>query len=122
VPPVGYYRPKYQVIDKYQSSAEHGPKEIWDGALVLKSLNIKEKDFIKKTQVCPRIDRSLVDYRNHQVDQFEKIIGSTKAQKLASPKQSIPSQTQQTVTTSDEDKKRTFNATKKSQISELSGA
>jgi len=46
IPPVGYYRSKFHQIDKYQPAAGYGPKENWDNALIQKSFNIKEKDFI----------------------------------------------------------------------------
>ena len=46
----------------------YGSKEKWSGDLAKQSTAIKELDFKKKVKACPRIDRTLVYQRQHDLD------------------------------------------------------
>ena len=58
----------------------YGSKEKWGGDLAKKSTIIKDIDFKKKVKACPRIDRTLVYQRQHDID----IKSSRKQQKSPS--------------------------------------
>ncbi len=71
VPPVGYYKSSYKAVDKNTPAAAYG-LENFD--LLKNSLKIKNDDFKTKTHVCARVNRSLGDFRWHQVQEFTKIL------------------------------------------------
>lgn len=76
VPPVGYYWPGHKAIDVELSVPVYGNSEKWDGHLLKQAIKIKEKEFARSVAfVCPRIDRSLVKYRNHQIEEFKVALG-----------------------------------------------
>ena len=76
VPPVGYYWPGHKATDPDLRTPIYGDVEKWDGHLFKQSVKIKEKEFARSVaSVCPRIDRSLVKYRDHQVKAFKYALG-----------------------------------------------
>ena len=76
VPPVGFYWPGHKAIDADLRTPVYGDPEKWDGHSFKQSINIKQKEFARSVaSVCPRIDRSLVKYRDHQIREFKLALG-----------------------------------------------
>jgi hypothetical protein len=65
VPPIGVYNKNYAHLDPDKRGPEYGDKEKWDGTDYIKASQIKDKEFEKTSKICPRIDRTLVRYREH---------------------------------------------------------
>lgn len=78
VPPVGYYWAGYKAIDRDQRTPMYGSHDKWDDHSKINAEKIKETEFQRSAfAVCPRIDRSLVKYRDHMIEEFKLALGQT---------------------------------------------
>jgi len=79
-PPIGYYWPGHKAIDADIRTPNFRSPDFWDGQMLKQSIKIKEKEFARSVaSVCPRIDRALVKYRDHQIEEFRMALGQSEA-------------------------------------------
>ena len=74
VPPVGTYSSSYNYVYPDVHTKNYGTRKNWDGRNIEDSLDIKFRDFLKNSEMCPRAERSLVKYREHEVSRYQKIL------------------------------------------------
>ena len=58
---MGYYYAKYKITDKNSRYPTYGDQARWDGRLSLNSKLIKQNEFSKQADLCPKIIRNILN-------------------------------------------------------------